>query len=142
MSFKFLSKVLSDCKYLWRTMQLLDQGFIAFSFFSTYSLYILCISLLLPCQGSVCSLEQGSCFCLCSPNHKVLVTLCPQQGTAPRETIRGKPMPPAHNSVTTVLWDVSCGRTFLGSSTQPTVNVTAVEMLGDIHMATFKSFPV
>lgn len=49
----------------------------------------MCISLALPCLSSVCSLEQGSCFCLCSPNHRVLVTLCPSR-EQPRQRASGK----------------------------------------------------
>lgn len=127
-SFKFLAEVLSDCKYLWRTMQLLDQGFTCLLFFfhmpSVYPVHLSLFALLelfLLFGARIMLL-----FMLTQPQSSG--HFVPLAGSSPDREHQGKTHGPTHNSVTRVLWVVSYGRTssFSGNSSQPTVNVIVV----------------
>lgn len=89
-SFKFLAEVLSDCKYLWRTMQLLDQGFTCLLFFFPYALCIPCASLSLCLAWALSALwSKDHAFVYAHPTTKFW-SLCAPSREQPRQRAPGE----------------------------------------------------
>lgn len=98
-SFQFLTKVLSDCKYLWRAMQLLDQGFTCLLFCLhisfVYSVHLSCFVFLELCllYGARIMLL----FMLTQPQS--FGHFVPQAGNSPDREHQGKIHAPLHTTV-------------------------------------------